>query len=97
MCVMHHRCVKDARILRAKLLETIKYILVIFKTFYGEKGWRVVDCLFLFFFVRGGGPLVGRRGVSRLCAISAAAGFLMRSLFVKSTQGGLSECLAFAL
>lgn len=36
-------------------------------------------------------------GVSRLCAISAAAGFLMRSLFVKSTQGGLSECLAFAL
>lgn len=42
-------------------------------------------------------PLVDKQGVSRLCAISAAASFLMRSLFVKSTQGGLNECLAFAL
>lgn len=41
--------------------------------------------------------LVDMQGVSRLCAISAADGFLMRSLFVKSTQGGLNECLAFAL
>lgn len=41
--------------------------------------------------------LVDRQGVSFLCAISAAASFLMSSLFVKSTQGGLNECLAFAL
>lgn len=58
---------------------------------------EVLIVVYFFSFCTKWRSLVERQGVSRLCAISAAAGFLMRSLFVKSTQGGLNECLAFAL
>lgn len=66
------------------------------KHFMGVSGGGLAVVYFFSFRARWR-SLVDRQGVSRLCAISAAAGFLMRSLFVKSTQGGLNECLAFAL